>query len=944
MRIGTRGRRRHGGNGRRAHSEPLEPRRLLSVTAASIAGPYDVAGTHWEYAATDGSGNTATLVETAAGPTTYNGNACYDLAIGPTAASHDYGTIDGAGDYVSYGGITVTGANTQTDVYSPYETALPAVMEAGTPYTSTYTDGLSSVNSATATTSSEVDTDTDVITLTSDSTSPIVVPAGTYDCYHLTDTNTTVSPNGDGTSSTDTTTAEAWYAPDVGMVKSIAYDDTGAVSVTYALTVFKAVDGKLAFLQDPLDVAVGAPIKPAVTVQLLDAAGNRQTAGTGSIILNLVAADSTGPGTLAGTLTEPIVGGVATFGDLSVDAGGSYTLAASDVSSSPATPAVSQSFKVTDGQLVFLKGPHDGTAGEPLDPGLTVELQDAKGNPITDEDGTTVTLATINVTGGATLTGNTAVLKGGVATFNSLTFKDEGFYTLQASDGGDADAASGKFTIAGDKLKFARQPGDTNVNTPAPLAVEIVDAKGKAVTDATTAIGLTLNIVTGHATAALAGTTTLAFAGGFATFTAAAGPKVNSAGTFTLTATELDPLTGLATSTTSPVSSGKFKVKGVTLRSITAAMGSGKQTSTDDDLAITAADVVAVPQSDGSMSLTGVGLSPSTPKVLAGIGWTVVRNADDVAAGAAPLVAQSTSSPLQATVDLNDGVGSFNLICYYDANGNGAYDVGEEVKVFHLAEVGVIVKPGGTEAANSGYFSQTLDGEDTLFNSGDFVSHFALSERETVQVVGGGADGTLGVSQVHVGFAQDGTSDTGSYHYQDGKTYANVLANATFPIIDSSYQEGIDNAYSGAIFGNPLGAERKLPNDPTLDPVIGTDPDGGQDRSVTTGDSPAIGAKTTLPGDHSPLVAADGTLGFQAYLAAYSDAFRRTYAGYLRVDWSATYQYKFAFTSSTAGNWQNTGSSVTATVTTLAAGDDLDLVDFVTSGPVYIHSESIKLQ
>ena len=552
-------------NPARFAAEPLERRTLLSVSAASIAGPFDVTGTHWEYAGTDAAGDTNTLIETAAGPTTFNGNACYQVDVGPTAASHIYEGFDGAGNLLDYGGfIQYPSGKKQIDTYTP-ATSIPAQLEAGTTYTSTYTDNETDVDSTGTTTSSETDTDTTM--LVSDTTSPITVPAGTYDAYEVKSSDTTVTANGDGTNTTNTTTTDEWVVPDVGYVKSIEYGTDGTVEATFGLSVFKNVNSKLAFIQSPLNAAVGATIKPPVVVQLQDAAGNPQTGATGSVTLSLNGGSTTAK--LGGTLTEPVSGGVATFSDLSVDtAGTGYTLTATDSGSTPARPATSQGFDVTDGKLVFIQPPHDGTAGVKLNPGVIVELQDAQNNVITNEDGAVVTLATINVTGNAPLTGNTATLSGGRATFPALTFAKPGFYTLQASDpGGDAQAVSAKFKIAGDQLQFVKQPANTDPGKPIALSVKLLDSQGKLVTDDTSSIALSLNAITGGAGATLGGTMLAPFVHGIATFTAKAGPTVNAPGTYTLTATEEDSSTGTLapTNTTSAVDSAKFGVGGLHL-------------------------------------------------------------------------------------------------------------------------------------------------------------------------------------------------------------------------------------------------------------------------------------------------------------------------------------------------------------------------------------------
>jgi hypothetical protein len=98
---------------------------------------------------------------------------------------------------------------------------------------------------------------------------------------------------------------------------------------------------KLAFIQQPTNASAGATISPAVTVAVQDANGNTVTGDTSTVTLTLSS------GTFANgsnTATASAAGGVATFGNLVINAAGSYTLAASDGS---LTGATSSAFTIT---------------------------------------------------------------------------------------------------------------------------------------------------------------------------------------------------------------------------------------------------------------------------------------------------------------------------------------------------------------------------------------------------------------------------------------------------------------------------------------------------------------------------------------------------------------------------------------------------------------------
>ncbi len=97
----------------------------------------------------------------------------------------------------------------------------------------------------------------------------------------------------------------------------------------------------VAFSRQPSSATAGAWISPAISVEILDSGGNLCTAASGTVTIMLPSQSS---GSLAGTLTEPIVSGVATFADLSLSSAGTYTMVAT---SAGLTSAASASFSIT---------------------------------------------------------------------------------------------------------------------------------------------------------------------------------------------------------------------------------------------------------------------------------------------------------------------------------------------------------------------------------------------------------------------------------------------------------------------------------------------------------------------------------------------------------------------------------------------------------------------
>ena len=102
---------------------------------------------------------------------------------------------------------------------------------------------------------------------------------------------------------------------------------------------------KLVFIVQPSSTRVNAPITPAVKVQIQDARGNPVTSATNPVVITL-SNNPTGA-TLSGTTTVNAAGGLATFGNLTVNtAGTGYTLTAT--SASGLIRASSAGFSVTN--------------------------------------------------------------------------------------------------------------------------------------------------------------------------------------------------------------------------------------------------------------------------------------------------------------------------------------------------------------------------------------------------------------------------------------------------------------------------------------------------------------------------------------------------------------------------------------------------------------------
>jgi hypothetical protein len=214
------------------------------------------------------------------------------------------------------------------------------------------------------------------------------------------------------------------------------------------LQVFQA---QLVFVQQPSDTTAGQPITPAVQVALVDPATGNPIAFDNNDTVTVAIGNNPGGGTLNGTLTVTVSGGIATFSDLSIDkAGSGYTLTASSAGVSDAT---SGGFAITPAaadHLLFLQQPSNTAAGQTISPAVMVAVVDQFGNVVTSDNSDTITLSIgVNPSGG-TLSGTlTVTVVNGIATFGNLSINRAGTgYTLHAHvSGGLPDIDSNPFDI-----------------------------------------------------------------------------------------------------------------------------------------------------------------------------------------------------------------------------------------------------------------------------------------------------------------------------------------------------------------------------------------------------------------------------------------------------------------------------------------------------------------
>ncbi|HET7250882.1 MAG TPA: hypothetical protein VFI79_13615 [Gemmatimonadales bacterium] len=235
-----------------------------------------------------------------------------------------------------------------------------------------------------------------------------------------------------------------------------------------------------------------ATIAPQVELDALDANGNLVTDFVGNVTLAINNNPGTpSAGTLSGTLTKAVTGGVAAFNDLSINNPGvGYTL---DATSSLPT-VTSTGFDITAStanHLVITAQPTTTTAGAAIS-AFTLEARDASNALLTGFNGNvTVQIAGGTGSSGATLSGTTTkAAVNGVVSFTDLSINKKGTgYKLSATTAGLTGATSSTFAInagTASQVSFLVDPPSSSTSSGVALApaiqADVEDALGNRVT------------------------------------------------------------------------------------------------------------------------------------------------------------------------------------------------------------------------------------------------------------------------------------------------------------------------------------------------------------------------------------------------------------------------------------------------------------------------------
>ncbi len=287
-----------------------------------------------------------------------------------------------------------------------------------------------------------------------------VVLAATGSGNTLTQPAGTTALDGTITGSLSSTTAEDKQVS--ATINGVAINQKPTVTVTPGLP------ATLTYTTQPSNTAANAPIAPAVVVEIRDAWSNRVSSGA-SVTMDF--GTNAGSGTLAGTLSQAAVNGVATFADLAINnIANGYTLKAS---STGLTDAISNNFNITTPvPSAALSGvvavTPSFTAGGNSD--ITVTVKDGLGNVMS---GVSVTLSSTvagdvvtqpagTTNGSGVATGNVAATAAGqrsiTAVAGGITITQEPTVTVNA---GAADA--GQSTLTALPATITQTSGTANI-------------------------------------------------------------------------------------------------------------------------------------------------------------------------------------------------------------------------------------------------------------------------------------------------------------------------------------------------------------------------------------------------------------------------------------------------------------------------------------------------
>jgi hypothetical protein len=322
------------------------------------------------------------------------------------------------------------------------------------------------------------------------------------------------------------------------------------------VTVAYGVATQLVFTTQPAGATGGSAFATQPVVTARDAAGNTVLDYAASVVLSIGSGGTAGA-TLSGC-TGTLRGGVTSFSGCAIDrVGTGYVLQARDGTFSVNSAA----FNVTAGaatRLAFTTQPGGGAISNvafPTQPVVTA--QDAGGNAATGYAGTVTLSIASGGTAGATLSGCTGTLRGGVTSFTGCKIDKSGSgYVLRARDG-TLSVDSAAFDVAAPpatRLVFSTQPAGATGGS-AFATQPVVTAQDAAGNTATSYSGtVTLSIGSGGTAGATLSGCTGTLRAGVTSFSGCAIDRVGTGyvlqardGTFSVNSAAFNVTAGAAT-------------------------------------------------------------------------------------------------------------------------------------------------------------------------------------------------------------------------------------------------------------------------------------------------------------------------------------------------------------------------------------------------------------
>ena len=340
-----------------------------------------------------------------------------------------------------------------------------------------------------------------------------------------------------GTVTTDATNGVAMFndlmSTTSGSISLVASSSTTSSSQpTSSIPVTAASPSQLVIETQPSQQATaGQAFMTQPVVYEEDAYGNLVTSDSTTVVTAYL---TSGSGTLVGTMTATLSGGIATFTNLADDTAQTATLS---FSGNGFTSAASDPIVVSPAgasKLVITQEPstsavtHEAFSTQPV-----VDEEDKYGNVETGDNSTVLT-ATIASGTGELANGTAITLQGGVGAYTDLEDTSIGTITLEFSGGGLSTGATVPIVVSpgpADKLVIATEPSETAAAGVAFTTEPVIDEEDQYGNVITSDNSTVVTVYPASGSGPFSGPTSLTLTGGVATFT---GLAADTVGTITL--------------------------------------------------------------------------------------------------------------------------------------------------------------------------------------------------------------------------------------------------------------------------------------------------------------------------------------------------------------------------------------------------------------------------